>query len=74
VGVSLKYLGLVLLSERKGEVEPIANTVADLYAAHRPKQLATVVLNSPLGRLVPGKFSIAFANVYSLTQSTVSAS
>lgn len=52
--VLLKYLSMVMTGEEcKGQLEPIAHTVLDLFAQYKPSQLSHIILVSPLGQLAP---------------------
>ena len=52
----MKYLSLVLAGGECGDqLAPLANTILDLYAEFKPKQLGQLLLSSPLRELSPGR-------------------
>lgn len=51
----MKYLSLVLAGDEcREQLAPLADTILDLYAEFKPKQLGHLLLNSPLRELSPG--------------------
>lgn len=54
--ILMKYLSLVLADSKSHEqLELMADTILDLYAEFKPKQLGQLLLNSSLRELSPGR-------------------